>query len=82
MGSEDNLLEKIKNRYLFSEIEAIDWCTFDNIVLALFELPAYHNDKLLNNSLKMLRVMFEQRCELINNFKAMLICGKGNLYQV
>ncbi len=30
----------------------------------------------------MLRAMFEQRSELIQNFKAMLICGKGNLHQV
>lgn len=30
----------------------------------------------------MLRIMFEQRKDLLANFKKMLICGKGNLYEV
>lgn len=82
-GNEEVIsMQKIVNRYLFSEVEDSGWCTFGDIVLALFELPAYKNIKLINNSLKMLRAMFEQRSQLIRNFKAMLICGKGNLNQV
>jgi hypothetical protein len=30
----------------------------------------------------MLRIMFEQRKDLLNNFKGVLICGKGNLQEV
>lgn len=54
----------------------------DNIVLSLFELSGYLNKSLLNNSLKMLRAMFEQRSDLIQSFKDLLICGKGNLNEV
>lgn len=53
-----------------------------NIVLSLFELSGYLNKNLLNNSLKMLRAMFEQRSDLICSFKDLLIVGKGNLNEV
>lgn len=52
---------------------------FQTIVLGLFELSAFDNYKLLNSSLSMLKAMFEQRKDLIANFKKVLICGKGNL---
>ena len=52
------------------------------MILSLFELPVYKNDQLLNSSLKMLRMMFEQRKDLIDEFKGLLICGKGNLEKV
>ena len=52
------------------------------MILSLFELPVYKNDQLLNSSLKMLRMMFEQRKDLIDEFKGLLICGKGNLAKV
>lgn len=56
--------------------------SFDTIILSLFELSGYQNVNLLNSTLTMLRVMFGQRRDLIENFKEMLICGKGNLNQV
>jgi hypothetical protein len=52
------------------------------MVLSLFELPIYKNHKLLNSSLMMIRSMFEQRKDVIDNFKSILICGKGNLYEI
>lgn len=52
------------------------------MVLALFELPAYKSDKLLSSSLRMLKMMFEQRNDLIEQFKGILVCGKGNLLEV
>ena len=36
----------------------------------------------MNSSLRMLRTMFEQRKDLLDYFKAILICGKGNLNEV
>ena len=48
----------------------------------MFELPVFENHKLLNASLKMLREMFEQRKDMIDKFKRILICGKGNLSEV
>lgn len=55
---------------------------FNTIVLGIFELCAFENYKLLNSSLIMLKTMFEQRKDLIANFKKILICGKGNLEEV
>ena len=55
---------------------------FRFFVVGLIELPIYQNKKLLNSSLKILRTMFEQRKDLIENFKRILICGKGNLQEV
>jgi hypothetical protein len=52
------------------------------MVLAMFELPVFQNHKLLNASLKMAREMFEQRKDMIDKFKRILICGKGNLLEV
>ena len=37
---------------------------------------------MLNSSLVMMKMMFEQRKDLLKYLKAILICGKGNLYQV
>lgn len=88
--------ERSKNRYLFQGVtrpEELQGLTeeqishkmsehFQHIVLSLMELPIYHDYKLLNSALVMLRSIFEQRKELIDNFKAILICGKGNLLQV
>lgn len=53
-----------------------------SIVLSLFELSGYFNKSLMNNSLKMLKAMFEQRSDLIGSFKDLLICGRGNLNEV
>ena len=55
---------------------------FNDIVLSLLELPVYQDYKLLNSSLVMIRSIFEQRKELLENFKAILICGKGSLLEV
>lgn len=52
------------------------------MVLAMFELPVFENHKLLNAALKMLREMFEQRKDMIEKFNRILICGKGNLFEV
>lgn len=52
------------------------------MVLALFELPIYRNHQLLSSGLKMLRTVFEQRKDLIDELKKILVCGKGNLYEV
>lgn len=43
------------------------------------EISVYHNEKLLSSGLNMLRSIFEQRKDLINNFQTLLICSKGNL---
>lgn len=48
----------------------------------MFELSIYKDYKLLNSSLYMLRIMFEQRKDLLNNFKKVLICSRGNLEEV
>ncbi len=71
--------EPDKDRDLFKNS---DDYPMSNIVLSLFELSSYLNKNLLNNSLKMLRAMFEQRSDLIRSFKDLLICGKGNLNEV
>jgi hypothetical protein len=73
-----------KDRYLFQgEGQApTPSNSFDSMVLALFELPVYQNDKLLSSALKMLRSIFEQRKDLIDQFKGILVCGKGNLLEV
>jgi len=52
------------------------------MVLALLELPVYKDNKLLSSSLRMLRYFFEQRKDLIEQFKGILVCGKGNLLEV
>ena len=70
-----------KDRYLFQGGQLIN-ISFDSMVLALFEEPVYKNDKLLSSSLKMLRSIFEQRKDLIEQFKGILVCGKGNLLEV
>ena len=43
-----------KDRYLFQG-DGKNVSTFSYMVLSLFELPVYNNDKLLSSSLKMLR---------------------------
>ena len=70
-----------KDRYLFQG-GTLTQTSFDSMVLALFELPVYKNDKMLSSSLKMLRSIFEQRKDLIDQFKGILVCGKGNLLEV
>ena len=80
--------DPMKDRFMFqgeeiislSEEERDDY--FNNLALALFELPIYQNCKLLNSSLNMLRTMFEQRKDLLDNFNKILICGKGNMQEV
>jgi hypothetical protein len=70
-----------KNRYLFQGAgEEVP--SFESMVLSLFELPVYKSDKLLSSSLRMLRMIFEQRKDLIEQFKGILVCGKGNLLEV
>ncbi|CAM6004639.1 unnamed protein product [Sphagnum balticum] len=71
-----------KDRYLFQGDGNPGAGSFDSMVLALFELPVYNNDKLLSSSLRMLRWIFEQRKDLIDQFKGILVCGKGNLLEV
>lgn len=71
-----------KNRYLFQGSPDQPVPNYDNMILSLLELPVYKNDQLLNSSLRMLRLMFEQRKDLIEQFKGLLICGKGNLWEV
>ena len=71
-----------KNRYLFQGSGEGEVPNFNNMILALLELPAYKSEHLLNSSLRMLRMMFEQRKDLIEQFKGLLICGKGNLQEV
>ena len=68
-----------KDRDLFKHSSEF---SLDNIVLSLFELSGFQNKKLLNSSLNMLRSMFGQRRDLIENYKNLLIVGKGNLYQI
>lgn len=70
-----------KNRHLFQGGDQ-QVPSFEAMVLALFELPVYKSDKLLNSSLRMLRMVFEQRKDLIEQFKGILVCGKGNLMEV
>ena len=48
----------------------------------MFELASYGNCSLLKNTLIMIKNMFQQRKSLITNLKAIIICGKGNLFQV
>ena len=82
--SYDPSVDKTSNRYLFqggitsiSEEnlkETMDE-NFKSIVLSLLELPVYRNIRLLNSSLVMLRSIFEQRKELVDNFKSIIICG-------
>lgn len=74
----------MKDRYMFqgdiSEIENKDLeKQFNTIVLGLFQLAVYEDYKILNSSINMLRIMFEQRKDLLSNFKKNMICGKGNL---
>ncbi len=72
-----------KDRYLFQgQKNSATVYSFEEMVLAMFELPVFENHKLLNASLKMLREMFEQRKDMIDKFKRILICGKGNLSEV
>ena len=71
-----------KNRCLFQGTGEKDTPTFDSMVLALLELPVYKDNKLLSSSLRMLRFFFEQRKDLIEQFKGILVCGKGNLLEV
>ena len=71
-----------KYRYLFQASPDQEVPNFNNMILALFELPVYKSDQLHNSSLRMLRMMFEQRKDLIDEFKGLLICGKGNLDDV
>lgn len=68
-------VDKISDRYLFQggvlsenvdtkDSEKIKQAMnehFQHIILALLELPIYHNYRLLNSSLRMLRSIFEQR---------------------
>lgn len=60
-----------KDRYLFQGDIDIDdkEKLFNDIVLSLSELPVYQNHNLLNSSLVMLRGIFEQRKDLLKNFK-------------
>lgn len=72
-----------KDRYLFQgQKNSATVYSFEEMVLAMVELPVFENHKLLNASLKMLREMFEQRKDMIDRFKRILICGKGNLGEV
>jgi hypothetical protein len=48
-GKSDEEIRKAMNKH------------FEDIILALLELPVYQNEKLLNSSLVMLRSIFEQR---------------------
>ena len=77
-----NVDDMSKNRYLFQGTGQKDTPSFDSMVLALLELPAYNNENLLSSSLRMLRLFFEQRKDLIDQFKGILVCGKGNLLEV
>lgn len=52
------------------------------MVLSLLELSGFKDEKVMNSSLRMMRMMFEQRKDLLDYFKAILICGKGNLHDV
>lgn len=83
--SQTNDPEEKKNRFMFQSDLALPEERdedFNNLVLALFELPVYQNYKLLNSSLNMLRTMFEQRKDLLDSFNRILICGKGNMQEV
>jgi len=72
-----------KNRYLFQGYKDMEQRPdFQTMVLSMFELPVFQNHRLLNSSLKMLRQMFEQRKDMVEKFKTILICGKGNLLEV
>lgn len=71
-----------KNRYLFQGGGEKDTPSFDSMVLSLLELPMYKNEKLLSSALRTLRLFFEQRKDLIEQFKGILVCGKGNLLEV
>lgn len=71
-----------KNRYLFQGTGEKETPSFDSMVLSLLELPVYKDNKLLSSSLRMLRFFFEQRKDLIEQFKGILVCGKGNLHEV
>lgn len=60
-----------KDRYFFQgdfEVEDKEKL-FNDIILSLSELPVYQNHNLLNSSLVMLRGIFEQRKDLLKNFK-------------
>lgn len=83
--------DPMKDRYMFQgeiiDLEDQNNVTelrkqFNTIVLGLFELSVYEDYKILDSSLNMLRIMFEQRKDLVSNFKKNLICGKGNLQEV
>ena len=73
--------ESDKDRDLFKLSEHQEF-PFEKIVLSLFELSGYQNKNLLNSSLNMLRAMFEQRSDIIDAYKNLLICGRGDLAEV
>ena len=73
--------ETDRDRDLFKLSEQQDF-PFNKIVLSLFELSGFQNKTLLNSSLNMLRAMFEQRSDIIDAYKSLLICGRGNLSEV
>lgn len=78
-------LKKISSAKTKDEIEEVMQQVdqeFKFLVMSLLELPVYYHDKLLSYSIRILRTIFEQRSDLIENFKRILICGKGNLEKV
>lgn len=64
-------------RYFFDRIE-----NFDEIVLALLEVSEHQNFTMLNSSMLLLRKIFGQREDLINNFNNIVLCAKGNFYDI
>lgn len=64
-------------RYFFNKIE-----NFDEIVMALLEVSEHQDFKMLNSSMLLLRKIFNQREDLINNFNNVVLCSKGNFYEI
>ena len=52
------------------------------MVLAIFEISEHGNIRLLNSSISLLQKIFTQRLDLIDSFKNVVLCGKGNFYEV
>lgn len=50
--------------------------------MALLEVSEHQDFKMLNSSMLLLRKIFNQREDLINNFNNVVLCSKGNFYEI
>lgn len=50
--------------------------------MALLEVSEHQNSSMLNSSMLLLRKIFGQREDLIQNFNNIVLCSKGNFYDI